>query len=160
MTFHQACGVPWSSPPARPTGATRCSSSHRAAREAGGGLAALIPANMRAAAVRVVAGVALIGAPLPCTAFDWLILLVGAQLSFYVQNRNYLRMGLTELRLSAVQREQLTLKVMYLIAKSYQDGKERWTVDALAHQLGMPGIAISRIVNSLEAAKMLTLSED
>src|SRR3954464_4669094 len=36
MTFHQDCGVPWSSPPCRPTGATRCSSSHRATPEAGG----------------------------------------------------------------------------------------------------------------------------
>jgi hypothetical protein len=61
-----------------------------------------------------------------------LILLVGAQLSFYVQNRNYLRLGLTELRLSAVQRETLTLKVMFLIAKSYHDGKTRWSVDGLA----------------------------
>src|SRR5688572_11993676 len=108
----------------------------------------------------VYAGFAIIVVALLWTYFGWLILLIGAQLSFYVQNRNYLRLGLTELRLSAVQREQLTLKVMYLIAKSYQDGKERWTVDALAHQLGMPGIAISRIVHSLEAAKMLTLSDD
>jgi membrane protein len=108
----------------------------------------------------VYAGFAIIVVALLWTYFGWLILLIGAQLSFYVQNRNYLRLGLTELRLSAVQREQLTLKVMYLIGKAYQDGKERWTVDALAHQLGMPGIAISRIVNSLEAAKMLTLSDD
>src|SRR5688572_32203069 len=108
----------------------------------------------------VYAGFAIIVTALIWTYFGWLILLIGAQLSFYVQHRNYLRLGLTELRLSAVQREQLTLKVMYLIAKSYQDGKERWTVDALAHQLGMPGIAISRIVHSLEAAKMLTLSDD
>ncbi len=63
----------------------------------------------------VYAGFALIVAALLWTYFGWLILLIGAQLSFYVQNRNYLRMGLTELRLSVVQREQLTLKVMYLI---------------------------------------------
>ena len=63
----------------------------------------------------VYAGFAIIVAALLWTYFGWLILLVGAQLSFYVQNRNYLRLGLTELRLSAVQREQLTLKVMYLI---------------------------------------------
>ena len=61
----------------------------------------------------VYAGFAIIVAALLWTYFGWLILLIGAQLSFYVQNRNYLRMGLTELRLSAVQREQLTLKVMY-----------------------------------------------
>ena len=68
----------------------------------------------------VYAGFAIIVAALLWTYFGWLILLVGAQLSFYVQNRNYLRLGLTELRLSAVQREQLTLKVMYLIARAYQ----------------------------------------
>jgi membrane protein len=108
----------------------------------------------------VYAGFALIVAALLWTYFGWLILLIGAQLSFYVQNRNYLRLGLTELRLSAVQREQLTLRVMYLIARAYQDGKTRWTVDGLAHELGMPGIAISRIVNSLEAASLVTLTDD
>ena len=63
----------------------------------------------------VYAGFAIIVAALLWTYFGWLILLVGAQLSFYVQHPNYLRLGLTELRLSAVQREQLTLKMMYLI---------------------------------------------
>ncbi|HET9475711.1 MAG TPA: YihY/virulence factor BrkB family protein [Steroidobacteraceae bacterium] len=108
----------------------------------------------------VYAGFAIIVAALLWTYFGWLILLIGAQLSFYVQNRNYLRLGLTELRLSAVQREQLTLKVMYLVARSYNDGKTRWTVDALAHELGMPGIAISRVVNALEAEHLVTLSDD
>src|SRR5688572_23477376 len=98
----------------------------------------------------VYAGFAIIVTALIWTYFGWLILLIGAQLSFYVQHRNYLRLGLTELRLSAVQREQLTLKVMYLVARSYNDGKTRWTVDALALELGMPGIAISRIGNALE----------
>jgi len=108
----------------------------------------------------VYAGFAIIVAALLWTYFGWLILLVGAQLSFYVQNRNYLRLGLTELRLSAVQREQLTLKVMFLIARAYHDGKTRWSVDSLARELGMPGIGISRIVNSLEAAKLVTLTDD
>jgi membrane protein len=108
----------------------------------------------------VYAGFAIIVAALLWTYFGWLILLIGAQLSFYVQNRNYLRLGLTELRLSAVQREQITLKVMYLVARSYHDGKARWTVDAVAHELGMPGIAISRVVNALEAAHLVTLSDD
>ena len=108
----------------------------------------------------VYAGFAIIVAALLWTYFGWLILLIGAQLSFYVQNRNYLRLGLTELRLSAVQREQLTLRVMYLIARSYHDGKNRWTVDGLSHELGMPGIALSRIVNSLESSGLVTLTDD
>jgi membrane protein len=108
----------------------------------------------------VYAGFAIIVAALLWTYFGWLILLIGAQLSFYIQNRNYLRMGLTELRLSAVQREQLTLKIMFLIARAYHDGKTRWTVDGLAHELAMPGIAISRIVHALEDAHLVTLTDD
>ena len=108
----------------------------------------------------VYAGFALIVAALLWTYFGWLILLIGAQLSFYVQNRNYLRLGLVELRLSAVQREQLTLKVMYLIGRAYHDGKTRWSIDTLSHELGMPGIAIARIVQSLEEAHLLTLTDD
>jgi len=108
----------------------------------------------------VYAGFALIVVTLLWTYFGWLILLIGAQLSFYVQNRHYLRLGLVELRLSAVQRETLTLKVMYLIARAYRDGKTRWSVDSLAHELGMPGIAISRIVSALEQAHLLTVTDD
>ena len=108
----------------------------------------------------VYAGFAIIVAALLWTYFGWLILLIGTQLSFYVQNRNYLRMGLTELRLSAVQREQLTLKIMYLIARSYHDGKTRWSLDALSHELGMPGIAVARIVHALETSGLVTVSED
>ncbi|HET9863897.1 MAG TPA: YihY/virulence factor BrkB family protein [Steroidobacteraceae bacterium] len=108
----------------------------------------------------VYAGFAIIVAALLWTYFGWLILLIGAQLSFYVQHPNYLRLGLTELRLSAVQREQLTLKIMYLIARAYRDGRTRWSVDGLAHELGMPGIAVSRIVNSLEDARLVTLTDD
>src|SRR3954463_1246102 len=102
----------------------------------------------------VYAGFALIVAALLWTYFGWLILLIGAQLSFYTQNRHYLRLGLVELRLSAVQREQLTLKVMFLIAKAYHDGKNRWSIDGLSHELGMPGIAISRIIHALEGAHL------
>ena len=48
----------------------------------------------------VYAGFAFIVAALLWTYFGWLILLAGAQLSFYVQNPSYLRLGLQELRLS------------------------------------------------------------
>jgi len=119
---------------------------------------ALVLASARLSVVY--ASFAIFVAGLLWTYFGWLILLVGAQLSFYVQHPNYLRMGLTELRMSAVQREQLTLKIMYLIGRSYHDGKTRWTVDSLANHLNMPGIAVARLVHALEATQLLTLSND
>src|SRR5579863_8706953 len=48
----------------------------------------------------VYAGFAFIVAALLWTYFGWLILLAGAQLSFYIQNPAYLRLGLQEVRLS------------------------------------------------------------
>src|SRR5437016_10297260 len=49
------------------------------------------------------AGFAVVVAALLWTYFGWLILLAGAQLSFYVQNPAYLRLGLQPLRLSAAE---------------------------------------------------------
>jgi membrane protein len=119
---------------------------------------ALVVASTRLTVVY--ASLAVLIAALLWTYFGWLILLIGAQLSFYVQNRNYLRMGLTELRLSAVQREQLTLKAIFLIGRAYHDGWTRWSIDSLAHELSMPGIAISRVVHALEDAHLITLTDD
>jgi len=107
----------------------------------------------------VYAGFAIIVAALLWTYLGWLILLVGVQLSFYVQNPSYLRLGLVELRLSSVELEDLTLKVMYLIAASHTRGEVRWRVNSLARELDMPGIAISQVVGALERVGMLTAND-
>lgn len=107
----------------------------------------------------VYAGFAIIVAALLWTYLGWLILLVGVQLSFYVQNPAYLRLGLVELRLSSVELEELTLKVMYLIGAAHTRGDVRWRVNTLARELGLPGIAISQVVAALERAGMLTAND-
>src|SRR6202020_1092783 len=61
----------------------------------------------------VYAGFAAVVAVVTWTYFGWLILLSGAQLSFYIQNPSYLRLGLRELKLSKVEIEQLALRLMY-----------------------------------------------
>ena len=66
----------------------------------------------------VYAGFAIVVAALLWTYFGWLILLAGAQLSFYVQNPSYLRLGLQVLRLSSVELEELALKLMYLVGRT------------------------------------------
>jgi len=107
----------------------------------------------------VYAGFAFIVAALLWTYLGWLILLVGVQLSFYVQNPSYLRLGLVDLRLSSIELEELTLKVMYLIGSGHTRGEVRWRVNSLARELGMPGIAISQVVGALERAGMLTAND-
>ncbi|HEX8782644.1 MAG TPA: YihY/virulence factor BrkB family protein, partial [Steroidobacteraceae bacterium] len=87
----------------------------------------------------VYAGFAFIVAALLWTYFGWLILLAGAQLSFYVQNPAYLRLGLQPLRLSSVELEQLALKLMYFAGRAHVAGGRRWSVNRLADELGLPG---------------------
>ena len=108
----------------------------------------------------VYAGFAFIVAALLWTYFGWLILLAGTQLSFYIQNPSYLRLGLQELRLSSVEIEQLALKVMFLVARTNMTSGARWTINRLATELGLPGIAIAQIGATLEKAGLLIVTED
>jgi membrane protein len=108
----------------------------------------------------VYTGFAVIAAALLWTYFGWVILLVGAQLSFYVQNPGYLRLGHEEMKLSAAEHEQLALKVMYLIGQAHATGTKRWTASSLAAEVGLPPIAIAEITAALERAKLLTVTEN
>ena len=107
----------------------------------------------------VYAGFAFVVAALLWTYFGWLILLAGAQLSFYVQNPAYLRLGLQQLRLSSVELEQLALKLMYFVGRSHVAGGRRWSVNGLANELGLPGIAVAQMAATLERAGLLIVTD-
>jgi membrane protein len=108
----------------------------------------------------VYAGFAFIVVALLWTYLGWLILLAGAQLSFYVQNPTYLRLGLQELRLSCVELEQLALKIMYLVGRSHLTGGKRWTVNRIARELALPGIAVAKMARALERAGLVMVTDD
>jgi len=107
----------------------------------------------------VYAGFAVVVAALLWTYFGWLILLAGAQLSFYVQNPAYLRLGLQPLRLSAAELEELSLRVMYFVGRAHAAGSRLWSVSRLAAELGLPGIAVAQMATSLERAGLLVVTE-
>ena len=108
----------------------------------------------------VYAGFAFVVAALLWTYFGWLILLAGAQLSFYVQNPAYLRLGLQPLRLSSVELEQLALKLMYFVGRTHVAGGRLWSVNRLANELGLPGIGVAQVATALERAGLLIVTDD
>jgi membrane protein len=108
----------------------------------------------------VYAGLAIIVAALVWTYVGWLILLLGAQLSFYVQNPSYLRMGLNEPRLSNNDMEQLTLSIMYLVGERHQRGGPRWSCGTLSNYLKLPGVMVARCAQALEDAGLVINAED
>lgn len=108
----------------------------------------------------VYAGLAIVMASLVWTYLSWVILLLGAQLSFYAQNPTYLRIGMVEPQLSGSELEQLTLSVLYLAARRQQHHEPHWTVEELATELQLPAVLVARSVAALEGAGLLALTEE
>jgi membrane protein len=86
---------------------------------------------------------------------SWLILLLGAQLSFYLQYPEYLRYGLGELELSGEERERAGLTVMVLIARERRVRSLEWSTDRLAAQLDLPGGSLQSLLTCLERHRLI-----
>lgn len=108
----------------------------------------------------IYAGFAIVIVALIWLHVSWLILLLGAQLAFYVQNPQYLRPGRGEIHLNASLRERVALSIICLIVTDYCSASHRWNTNRLAEHLDLPGAALSPIVTALERAKILLLAED
>lgn len=108
----------------------------------------------------IYAGFAIVIVALIWLYVSWLILLIGVQLSFYVQHPECLRAGRSEVRLIGGARERTALTVMYLIARDFKDNAQRWTAHKLSEQLDLPGNSLSAVLDSLEAHGLLVTTED
>ncbi len=106
----------------------------------------------------VYAGFAAVIAVVTWTYFGWLILLSGAQLSFYIQKPSYLRFGLSPLLLSAAEFERLALTVAFLVADNAATEQRRYTLDSLAARLDVTGVALAPLITALEQARVLKVS--
>jgi membrane protein len=91
---------------------------------------------------------------------SWLIMLLGAQLSFYVQHPAHLRAGHEEVPVTGALRERIALSVMQLIGERFLAGGPRWTIAELAERLDVPGTALDGIVSALQAHGLVLDVED
>jgi len=91
---------------------------------------------------------------------SWLILLLGAQVSFYVQNPQTLRSGHRDVHLTASLCERLGMSVMYMIARDYQQGVPRWTLNDLASEFEVPARALKPVLETLEQHGLLVGIDD
>jgi len=91
---------------------------------------------------------------------SWLILLVGAAVSFYVQHPEYLYAMPGEPRLSNRMRERLALAVMCHIGTHFVQGRAPWTLEQLTQRLGIPMHAVNVVLDALEASGFVTRTHD
>jgi membrane protein len=90
---------------------------------------------------------------------SWLILLIGAELAFYVQFPQYLPHARDSVALDGSARERVGLSVMYLIARDYREGLTHWNAVRLAAELDIPGSALAPVLACLEQAGLLVATE-
>jgi membrane protein len=109
--------------------------------------------------VAVYTGFAIVLTTLIWVYLSWLILLIGAQLAFYVQFPQYLRHGHETIELTGADREQAGLSIMYLIGRDYEAGKRYWDTGRLAAELDVPSIALVPVLARLERAGLIVATE-
>lgn len=91
---------------------------------------------------------------------SWLILLFGADISFYLQHPEYLYAMPGEPQLSNRMRERLALAVMSHIASHFAGGRPPLTLQQLTQRLGIPMHAVNGVLEALEQRGLLTRSHD
>ena len=109
--------------------------------------------------VAIYTGFAIVLTTLIWVYLSWLILLIGAQLAFYLQFPQYLRHGQEAFELTGRDREQVALSIMYLVGRDYAAGKTSWSGHALAAELDIPSIALAPVLRCLEQNGLLLATE-
>ena len=91
---------------------------------------------------------------------SWLILLIGAQLSFYVQHPTSLRVGHREVHITPAIQERVGLSVMYLIAHNFKHDTRQWTLSRLSRYLDIPIAVLRPVLNALMNSHLLIITEE
>ncbi len=91
---------------------------------------------------------------------SWLVLLIGAAISFYLQNPEYLYAMRGEPRLSNRMRERLAIAVMVQIGSNFVHGQPPWALHRLTQHLAVPMHAVDVVLRALCQGGLLQLSND
>ena len=91
---------------------------------------------------------------------NWLILLLGAQVAFYMQYPQYMTREPVQLRLSNRLRERLALQIMFMVAEHHIHNRAPWTSEALVHHLGLPMQPIHHVLQLMVSSEFLAETSD
>jgi membrane protein len=91
---------------------------------------------------------------------SWLIMLLGGQLSFYVQHPEHLRTGHGDIPTTSVLRERIALGAMYLLGERFVAGGPRWKVSDLADHMDVPASVRDGELSLLEDRGLVLTAED
>lgn len=113
-----------------------------------------------ATTISIYAGFAIVITALVWLYVSWLILLIGAQLAFYVQNPDYLRIGYRQPVTGTGYQEEAALGLMCVVARAFRKGGTRTRLTDVAQATALPTLALAPIAARLEAAGLLARADD
>lgn len=91
---------------------------------------------------------------------NWIVLLLGAQIAFYVQNPAYLKLGRQEPRLSNALRERLALNIMLIVGQAFRQPGLTVNVESLSRKLALPSLTVAPVIDELVGDGLLTSNEE
>jgi membrane protein len=89
---------------------------------------------------------------------SWLIVLIGASVSFYLQHGEYITVKPGEPAISSRMRERLALLVMQRIASNHLTGRPPLSLDQLVRELAMPSYTVRQVLELMTATRLLVPS--
>ena len=127
-------------------------------QSSGWAFAAFIASSSRYAAIY--SGFAILILLLIWLYLNWFILLLGAQVAFYVQYPQYMTRQVVQLRLSNRLSERLALQIMFMVAEHHLNSRDPWTAEGLVHHLALPMQPIHHVLQLMVKTGFLSETAD
>jgi membrane protein len=91
---------------------------------------------------------------------SWLVLLLGAQLAFYVQHPEYLPLGQRALSASNTTRERLALSLMLLVGRDFEKPDHGWRIESVAARIRVPRHLLEPVAGALMETGLLARTNE
>lgn len=91
---------------------------------------------------------------------SWMVVLIGAQIAYYVQNPQYIVPRRDPVRLDHSRKERMALAVMYLVARDYRTEGARWNANALSRELRVGAEPLGTVLARLLECGLLVTAAD
>ena len=88
---------------------------------------------------------------------SWLIVLMGSQIAFYIQNPELVRHGLRRNEVGGRTMERVALHVMYLVGRAYQEHHTPWSREQLSRRLHLPTDIVLDVIERLRHRGLLMM---
>lgn len=85
----------------------------------------------------------------------WFVILIGANIAFYIQNPHHIRMNQRHFSLSPRLMMLLGITCVSLIGRSYYKNSKGWSIEELSAELNVPLPIIDRVMDALEVGNIV-----